>query len=68
MEISFSLICNYSDVAEELWVWAKPELQNKKSMYGNLYTKGISAAKAVQDNYAIQLEKEYAEWKKRVGL
>lgn len=58
--------------ADELWKWAKPYLEErvkkKTSMYGNLYTKGIIAAQAVGDTYAIQLKQEYIEWAKKVGL
>lgn len=46
MEAAFEIICNDSDVSEELWQWAK----------------------AMNDSYAIQLEKEYLAWRKKVGL
>lgn len=40
---------------------AKTELQKvpQSSRYGNLYTKGIAAAKAMDDPYGKRLEKEY---------
>lgn len=68
LEACFEIICAYSAGANELWKWAKPYLQNTTNRYGNLYTKGIEAAKCVNDSYAIHLEKEYVEWKKKVGL
>ncbi len=54
--------------ALSLWQWAKPYLQIRKNMYGNLFTKGIAAAKSVNDPYAAQLEREYIEWRKSLGL
>ncbi len=53
-----------------LWEWTKNELQRKPgiSRYGNLYTKGIAAAKAVNDPYAKKLEREYLKWKSKCGL
>lgn len=70
LEESFEIICGYPEAPKELWQWAKSCLQekSKKNMYGNLYTKGIKAAKCADDSYAEQLEKEYIEWKKEAGM
>ena len=69
LEYGLEIIANAPEFSNELWNWAKPELQNKKDgMFGNLYKKGIKAAKAVNDPYSQQLEKEYIAWKKKVGI
>lgn len=68
LEECFEIISGGAKDSTELWKWAKPYLQARKNMYGNLYTKGIEAAKTVVDSYAVELEKEYKEWKKKVGL
>lgn len=68
LEECFEIICGGVEAASDLWKWAKPYLQRRTNMYGNLYTKGIAAAKAVDDVYVVQLEKEYIDWKKKVGL
>ncbi len=53
-----------------LWEWVKKELRGKPRIcrYGNLYTKGIAAAKAVNDSYAEALEQEYRKWRRECGL
>ncbi len=50
----------------ELWKRIKEELENKprSGWYGNLYTKGIAAAKAAEDPYAERIEQEYRNWRK----
>lgn len=68
LEECFEIICGGVKESGKLWEWAKPYLQRRSNMYGNLYTKGIAAAKTVSDSYAVQLEREYADWKKKVGL
>ena len=68
LEECFEIICGEIEAADDLWKWAKPFLQKRTNMYGNLYTKGIAAARAVDDIYVVQLEKEYIDWKKKVGL
>lgn len=71
LEESFEIICGGVREYLGLWEWAKPYLQKKakyENMYGNLYTKGIAAAKAVNDTYAIPLEKEYVTWRKKMQL
>lgn len=68
LEECFEIICGGAKASLRLWKWAKPYLQKKTNMYGNLYTKGISAAKIVNDSYAVQLEQEYIEWKKKMGV
>lgn len=68
LEECFEVICGGVKESIELWKWSKPYLKRKASMYGNLYEKGIAAAKAVGDSYAAQLEQEYIGWKKEIGL
>lgn len=72
LEESFEIICGGARESLEVWKWAKPYLQKKvnkyENMYGNLYMKGIAAAKATNDAYAILLEKEYVTWKKKMHL
>lgn len=53
-----------------LWKQIKEELKNKSQSgwYGNLYTKGIAAAKAEDDPYAEKIEQEYLKWRKNCGL
>lgn len=68
LEYGMDIIVNVPDLSAELWSWIKPELQNRKHMFGNLYTKGIAAAKALHDPYAVQLEAEYVKWKDSVGM
>ncbi len=61
LEACFEVTANHSKAAAGLWNWAKAELQKvpQSSRYGNLYTKGIAAAKAMDDPYGKQLEQEY---------
>lgn len=61
LEACFEVTANHAKGAAGLWKWAKTELQKvpQSSWYGNLYTKGIAAAKAMNDPYAKQLEQEY---------
>ena len=61
LEACFEVTVNDANAAASLWSWAKAELQNvpQPSRYGNLYTKGIAAAKAMNDPYGKQLEQEY---------
>ena len=68
LEAAFEIICNCPNASKKLWKWAKTELQHMSNRYGNLYTKGIAAAKAVNDSYAMRLEKEYSDWCKEVGI
>lgn len=68
LEAAFEIICNCPNTSKKLWKWAKTELRHISNRYGNLYTKGIAAAKADNDSYAEQLEKEYSDWCKEVGL
>ncbi len=53
--------------AFRLWQWTKGELEekNRTSWYGDLYTKGIAAAKVMDEAYAGKLEAEYAEWMRK---
>lgn len=53
LEAAFEIIANWPKTPEALWQWAKDELKGYKNKYGNLYTKGIEAVKAVSDNYVI---------------
>ncbi len=61
LEACFEIAANDSAEAADLWSWAKEELQNmpQSSRYGNLYKKGIKAAKALNDPYEKELEQEY---------
>lgn len=68
LEASFDIICHTPQGKDTLWIWAKSYLTEKTNMYGNLYTKAIAAAKAMQDPYAAQLKQEYIAWKKKAGL
>ena len=68
LEECFEIISGGAKDSTELWKWAKPYLQKRTNMYRNLYTKGIAAAQVVGDSYATQLEQEFIEWKKKVGL
>ena len=54
----------------DLWEWAKGELEGKPRInrYGNLYTKGIAAARAVGDPFADKLEQEYLDWRRECSL
>ena len=61
LEACFEVTANHSKAAAGLWKWARTELQKvpQSSWYGNLYIKGIAAAKAMNDPYGKQLEQEY---------
>lgn len=61
LEACFEITANSATIADGLWNWAKQELINglQSSRYGNLYTKGIAAAKAMNDPYGEELEQEY---------
>ncbi|MCH5270328.1 MAG: hypothetical protein J1E83_06215 [Lachnospiraceae bacterium] len=67
LEECFEIICGGVKDSIELWKWAKPYMQKRENMYGNLFEKGIAAAKYSNDPYAAQLEQEYMEWKKVYG-
>lgn len=70
LEICFELIAHGVKEESSLWNWAKAELQRvpQSSWYGNLYTKGIEAAKAMDDPYWRQLEQEYENFIERVKI
>ena len=53
-----------------LWRLIKGELESRprSGWYGNLYSKGIAAAKAADDPYAEGLEQEHLKWRKECGL
>ncbi len=61
LEACFEVAANYGEAAAGLWNWAKTELQKvpQSSWYGNLYIKGIAAAKTMDDSYGKQLEQKY---------
>jgi len=50
LEACFDIAANYAGAVAGLWNWAKTEFQKvpQSSWYGNLYTKGIAAAKAME--------------------
>ena len=68
LEECFDIICGGAENSLGLWKWAKPYLSNRSNMYGNLYKKGIAAAKYVNDPYSEKIEQEYKDWKKKVGI
>lgn len=56
--------------ASDLWMLVKTELQNRSSdsWYGNLYRKGIAAARAMGDPYIEKLEQDYLKWQHKCGI
>lgn len=68
LEECFDIICGGAVNSIELWKWAKVYLSKRANMYGDLYTKGLAAAKMVNDSYSEKLELEYNDWKKKVGI
>lgn len=66
LEECFEIISGGIKEPDELWKWSKPYIKKKRNMYGNLYTKGIAAAKVLDDAYAFELEQEYMAWKNSV--
>lgn len=68
LEYGLEIMINDSSFRNLLWTWIKPELENRKNMFGNLYIKGIAAAKTVDDPFAEKLECEYISWKKRLEI
>ena len=68
LEECFDLITNDARGSSYFWDWAKPYLKKKSNMYGNLYTKAISAAEKMGDPYRSQLEDEYLAWKEKVKI
>jgi hypothetical protein len=67
LEASLVIISGHVAEAMELWQWAKPYLQKMAlgSWFGDLYSKAIAAASCVGDPYAMKLEKEYLQWKRK---
>jgi len=61
LESCFEVTANDPAATADLWNWAKAQLQSMPQSigYGNLYTKGIVAAKALKDPYEKELEQEY---------
>ena len=68
LEECFDIICGGDTNSIELCKWSKAYLLKRTNMYGNLYTKGIAAAKMLNDSYSEKLELEYNDWKKKVGI
>lgn len=70
LEACLELIVQIPDKASGLWEWTKDELKNKpwSSWYGNLYTKGMDAAKAVNDPYGEEIEEAYVKWMRDIKL
>lgn len=64
LELCFEITANVPSISGSLWNWAKAELQKlpRSGWYGNLYKKGIAAAKAMDDPYGKQLEQEYEDF------
>lgn len=68
LEYALEIIANVPESAPRLWPWAKSELKRTTHKFGNLYTKGIAAAKTAKDPYARKLEAEYLLWKRRFKI
>ena len=68
LEECFEIICKYDEKALSLWKWAKPYLQKRENMYGNLYIKGIEAANAVKDPYVKELEARFDDFKEKTSI
>ncbi len=68
LETAFELISSDRAVGGSLWEWAKAEFGRLTNIWGNVYTKGIEAARAMEDTYALELEKEYQAWREKMGL
>lgn len=68
LETAFELIYSHRAVGGSLWEWAKTEFGRLTNICGNVYTKGIRAARAMEDTYALELENEYAAWREKTGL
>ncbi len=68
LEECFDIICGGVRNSLELWEWARPYLSKRTNMYGNLYKKGIAAAKCVNDPCSEKLKLEYKDWKKNFGM
>ena len=68
LEECFDIICAEVAKSFDLWEWAKPYAFKNTIMYGNLYKKGIAAAKCINDPCSIELEREYSQWKMDMGI
>lgn len=68
IEYALEIVADAPEFSAEVWPWAKAELKKRHNKFGNLYTKGIAAAKAMGDPYALLLESEYLLWKKRMKI
>jgi len=70
IEECFEIVSGMSLPADDLWNWGKKEwgMIPKSKMFGNLYEKAIAAASHVGEPIRYNMEKEYAEWKHKVGL
>ena len=70
LEACFELTASDAKTGAGLWIWAKTEFQKvpQSGRYGNLYKKGIAAAKAMNDPYGKQLEQEYEKFLQSVRI
>lgn len=68
LEEAAEIVCQEQGAGKELWEWTKKELMEHTNWYGNLYTKSIAAAKAMEDAYAAQLERAYEVWCRKTKL
>ncbi len=70
LEACFELTASDVKTGAGLWSWAKAEFQKvpQSGRYGNLYKKGIAAAKAMNDPYGKQLEQEYEKFLQSVRI
>lgn len=70
LELCCEIAADAPSADGSLWDWAKAELQKvpQLSWYGNLYKKGIAAAKVMDDPYGKQLEQEYEDFLARYRI
>jgi len=63
IESCFEAVAAEPSKTEELWSWARTEFQRlpKAGIYGNLYKKGIAAAKAQKDPCWEEMEQRYKQ-------
>lgn len=68
LEACFEITAHMARSAGDLWVWARAGMEEMlpTARYGNLYQKGIAAAKAMNDPCVPEWEQEYADWLERI--
>lgn len=68
LEECFEIIIGGGENSTRMWQWAKPRLREVKNFHGNLYRKAIAAAEAVKDPCAREIQREYINWQKKMGI